>query len=263
MAAVRNARAGIIGAGIFAAALAAAGRLEREPAAPPPTPKPPAKSPHVQIVARGEVMTKPRRMTRHGRVYLEFAVTLSAYNLAPDQLADADRKVEIDMQGPVTVVHDVACGGEEPALAVGDRVELSGEYVKAAPGDRIEFTHGTGASRACGKGSGRPEGYLREVVPAAPTAVVTPPRPSDIVPDQPFVGTPAAGQKPYAEILRMKTAGATDEELLERIAAEKKRYALTTGDLQALRAAGVSTRVIEAMLRSGHGAVTPSPTPSP
>ena len=234
--------------------------------APAPT-TPPAKAAdaRLQVVARGEVVTKARTVTRKGRTFLEFEVTLSAYNVAPKQPPGADRAVTADMKGRVTVVHDTGCGGSADAgdLAIGDRVEVSGEYIKSPGGDRIEFTHPTGSSKACGKGSDRPDGYLREILPVTPTAAVTPPRPSGIVPDQSFVGTPAAGEKSYAGILRMKQAGATEEEMLDRIAAEKKSYSLTTNDLRTLKDAGVSTRVIEAMMRSGRSAVTPAPGGGP
>ena len=225
-----------------------------------PAPTPPAKSAEARlaVVARGEVVTKPRTVTRKGRSFLEFEITLSAYTAAPKQPPGADRTVTADMQGRITVVHDTGCDGGAPDFAVGDRVEVSGEYVKSPGGDRMEYTHPAGSSKACGKGSGRPDGYLREILPVTPTVAVTPPSPSGIVPDQPFVGTPAAGEKPSLAILRMKEAGATEEEMLERIAAEKKSYSLTTSDLRTLRDAGLSTRVIEAMMRSGQRPVTPA-----
>jgi hypothetical protein len=229
-------------------------------AAQAPTPAPKSAEPRLQVVARGEVVTKPRRVTRKGRSYLEFEITLSAYTIAPKQPPGADRSVTADMEGRVTVDHDLACNGSAPDLAVGDRIELSGEYVKSPAGDRIEFTNPTGSSKPCGKGSGRPDGYLREIMPVAPTPheAVTPPRPAGIVPDQSFVGTPAAGEKSYAEILRMKKAGATEEQMLERIALEKKPYSLTTSELRVLRDSGVSARVIEAMMRSGRSPLTPA-----
>jgi hypothetical protein len=92
---------------------------------------------------------------------------------------------------------------------------------------------------------------------AAATAPPTPampgpsPRPATLVPDPAWVGTPAAGERPHEAILRAKQAGATDDELLARIAKENVRYSLSTPEIQQLRAAGVSPRVIEAMLRSG------------
>jgi hypothetical protein len=90
--------------------------------------------------------------------------------------------------------------------------------------------------------------------PPAPTAAA--PRPGALVPDQPYVGTPSAGEKPYLAIVRAKEAGATDAELLSRIEKGNARYSLSTPDIQRLRAAGVSPKVIEAMLRSGR---TPAP----
>ncbi len=162
------------------------------------------------------------------------------------------------------VVHDLSCGGDDLVLASGDRVDLQGEYVEIPGGpDLIHFTHASDARAGCGRGEAHPGGYLRKVVPATPTPIVTPPRPAGIVPDQPYVGTPAAGDKPYAAILRMKEAGASDDKLLEAVRAGKKRYALSTFDIQRLRASGVSPEVIEAMLQSGRVTVTGLPTPSP
>jgi hypothetical protein len=248
--------------GLAIAAILLASRIAT--AAPVATPAPTRSAePRLQVVARGEVVTKPRTVTRKGRSYLEFEITLSAYTIAPKQPAGADRSVTADMQGRVTVVHDTGCGGSAPDLAVGDRVEISGEYVKSPGGDRIEFTNPTASSKACGKGSDRPDGDLQKIQPVTPTPVVTPPRPSGIIPDQPFVGTPSAGEKPYAGILRMKQGGATEEQMLERIASEKKSYSLSTADLQTLRSAGLSARVIEAMMRAGRGPVTPPPNKSP
>jgi hypothetical protein len=94
-------------------------------------------------------------------------------------------------------------------------------------------------------------------VPPAPTAAA--PRPGALVPDQPYVGTPSAGEKPYLAIVRAKEAGATDAELLSRIEKGGVRYSLSTPEIQQLRAAGVSPKVIEAMLRSGR---TPVPAPT-
>ncbi len=225
----------------------------------------PSKSPHVEIVAKAEVATPPRRTVhKNGRKFLEFEVTLDAYFVAPEQPAGADRSVSVDMQGRVRVVHDLSCGGDELTLAPGDRVELQGEYVEIPNGpDLIHFTHAADATAGCGRGNAHPAGYLRKVVPSTPTPRVTPPRPADIVPDQPSLGTPAAGEKPYVEILRMKEAGASDTELLEKIRSEKKIYSLTTFDIQTLRAAGISSAVVEAMLQSGRVAVTPTPTRAP
>ncbi len=224
----------------------------------------PSKSPHVEILAKAQVETAPRTTVhKNGRKYLEFEVSLDAYLVAPAQPAGADRNVPVDMKGKVRVVHDLSCGGDDLRLAPGDKVELQGEYVEIPKGpDLIHFTHAADARAGCGSGTAHPGGYLRKVVPVTPTPAATPPRPADIVPDQPYFGTPAAGEKPYAAILRMKEAGATDEQLLEAIRTEKKSYGLSTFDIQRLRAAGVSPQVIEAMLGSGRAAVTPAPTPS-
>ena len=97
-----------------------------------------------------------------------------------------------------------------------------------------------------------------------PTASARTPRnarPAQNVPDQPYVGTPVpAGAKPYETILKAKEAGTSNKDLLAKVRREKVVYSLTTYDIQKLRAAGVSSDVIEAMLRSGRSATTPAPT---
>lgn len=100
-------------------------------------------------------------------------------------------------------------------------------------------------------------------VAPAPPAAATPraaprvaPRPAELIPDQPFVGTPRPSEKRYEEILRLKESGSDDAALLAKIRKENVRYSLTTPEIQTLRAAGVSAAVIEAMLSSGR---TPTP----
>lgn len=96
-------------------------------------------------------------------------------------------------------------------------------------------------------------------VAPAPPAASTPraaPRPAELIPDQPFVGTPRPSEKRYEEILRLKQSGSDDAALLEKIRKDNVRYSLTTPEIQTLRAAGVSATVIEAMLSSGR---TPTP----
>ncbi len=91
-------------------------------------------------------------------------------------------------------------------------------------------------------------------VAPAPPAAVTPraaPRPAELIPDQPFVGTPRPSAKPWEEILRLKETGLSDAALLEKVRRETVRYSLTTPEIQKLRAAGVPPAVIEAMLQSG------------
>jgi hypothetical protein len=238
-------------------AAAAAQKPEATPAAPASS-----RSRHVEIDGRAEVMTTPRRtVSKTGRKMLEFDVEISFYLLAPAQPLDSDRGTQVDMTGPVRVVHDTACGGEL-SLRVGDKVELRGEYVEMPDGmDRVLFTHAPDAA-GCGDNE-HPAGYLREIVPPTPTAKATPPRPSDIVPDQPYRGTPVPSEKAYLEILRLKQAGASDEKLLEKIRSEKKAYPMTLDEMQKLKDAGVSTAVIEAMLQSGRRVIAPGRTPAP
>jgi hypothetical protein len=49
----------------------------------------------------------------------------------------------------------------------------------------------------------------------------------------------------------LKKSGASDDALLRKVLEGKKRYDLTTAEVLELRQAGVSDRVVEAMLRSG------------
>src|SRR4051794_6957959 len=76
--------------------------------------------------------------------------------------------------------------------------------------------------------------------PALATTARPAPKPATLVPDPPYVGTPAAGEKAYAPILRAKEAGASEEELLARVANDGVRYSLSTPDIQFLRASGFS-----------------------
>ena len=241
-----------VAAWILAAAGAAAAGA---PVSPAPS------SRHVEIDGRGEVMTSPRRGVSRGRKVLEFEIEVRSYLLAPEQPRGADLKTAVDLSGPVRVVHDVGCGGEIP-LAVGDRVEFRAEYVEVSGGeDVLRFTHAPGAE-GCGS-KDHPAGFLREVVPPTPTVPATPPSPSGFVPDQPYRGTPVPSAKSYLEILDLKRAGAPDEELLETIRIGKKAYSMTLGEIQELKDAGVSSSVIEAMLRSGRPIPTPGRTPTP
>lgn len=104
--------------------------------------------------------------------------------------------------------------------------------------------------------------------PPRPPATPTPtpagkpaPPPAAVVPDQPFRGTPVATNRPYAEIVRLRENGQSNEALLEKVRNENVFYSLSTFEIQKLRAAGVSEQVIEAMLASGRAGRTPSPTP--
>ncbi|MGE5414890.1 MAG: hypothetical protein ACM3NW_11980 [Syntrophomonadaceae bacterium] len=216
---------------------------------------PSRKSPHVEIIGEGTVATTPKETVhKNGRRFLEFEVQLSRVRSAAEQPTDADRGLSIDLTHPVRVVHDLSCGGRDLHLEKGDRIEIAGEYVQVPRGgDLIHFTHP--ADGSCGRAGGHPGGYLRKA--AAPSRTPAPtPRPVSAVPDQPFRGTPRPAAKPYEEILAAKENGASEAELLARIEREGTVYSLSTADMRRLRDAGVSSRVIEAMLRSGR---TPQP----
>jgi hypothetical protein len=221
------------------------------------------KSPFVEIVGQARVETAPQKTVhKNHRAFLEFEITLTEARLAPDQPAHADRDISIDTSGRVRVVHDLSCGGKDLALAPGDRIEIEGEYVKIAPGkDLIHFTHAVDAASGCDTGSGHPGGYLRKLAPPTPR----PPHLAAVVPDQPFRGQlPPEEGKAYTEIIRLRENGQSNEALLQKVQTEKIRYSLTTAQIQKLRASGVSTAVIEAMLASGRAArATPTPAVTP
>ena len=227
----------------------------------------PKKSPFVEVLGRGTVVTAPRETThKNRRKFLEFEITLSSASPTADQPPGADIHLALDTSkgGRVRVVHDLSCGGAAVALSVGDRIEIQGEYVHVPKGqDLIHFTHA--ADGKCGHGDGEagkhPGGFLKKLPAASAT-----PRPAAIVPDQPYTGPPPpASERPYFAILAAKEKGASNAELLAKVEGEHKPYSLTTPEIQKLRAAGVSEDVIEAMLRAGRtptpAAATPAPTP--
>jgi hypothetical protein len=218
------------------------------------------KSPYLEIVGEGTVATKPRETVHeNGRKFLEFEITLSSARPAAEQPAGADRSMKVDTTGRVRVVHDLTCGGGEIALAVGDRIDIAGEYVHVPKGgDLIHFTHP--ADGSCGRGGSHPAGFLKKAT-GSPQQPPTP-RPAMLVPAQPYMGTPSAGPKPFEAIVAARERGVSNAELLARVERERVVYSLSTYDIQKLRAAGVSGDVIEAMMRSGRIA-TPATTAAP
>ena len=172
----------------------------------------PSKTRFVEVVATARVEAPRPIVRRKGHRLQELDATILAYVLSADQPAGADRGVVIDMSGKVRVVHDLTCGDKDLALVAGDLVELKGEYVQTnKAGDRIEFTHsakGEGDA-GCNRRGQPPNGYLRKRVAITPTPTPKPaaPRPAELIPDQPFVGTPRPSEKRYEEILRLKEAG--------------------------------------------------------
>jgi len=219
------------------------------------------KSPYVEIVGQGTVVTKPRQTVhKNGRKFLEFEITLSSARPAADQPSGADRNLKIDTSGRVRVVHDLSCGGGAVDLAVGDHIDIAGEYVQIPRGgDLIHFTHP--ADGSCGRGGAHPAGFLKKAA-AVPTPRPTP-RPVSLVPAQPYTGTPAAGPKPFEAILAARQQGASNAELLVRVERDDTVYSLSTFDIQKLRSAGVSGEVIEAMMRSGRAPTPAAPTALP
>ncbi len=84
---------------------------------------------------------------------------------------------------------------------------------------------------------------------AARTPTPEPPPPAAALPAQ--TGGVPASPRPYLVILKLQKAGASQEELLQRVRAENVRFDLTTAEILELRQAGVSEAVVAAMLRSG------------
>jgi hypothetical protein len=75
------------------------------------------------------------------------------------------------------------------------------------------------------------------------------------VPDQPASPASATtGARPHEDLVRLKRAGASDENLLEKVRTDGVNYHLTTADVVELKAAGFSEAVLQAMLRSGQAA---------
>jgi hypothetical protein len=127
--------------------------------------------------------------------------------------------------------------------------------------------------------SGPPSPGVGTVPPAPPNpapAPVTPPPlppptapPSDIaaaspppaaaVPPQPASFSTAP--RPYADVIRLKQSGLSDEFLLNKIRTDNTSYQLTTSDILELRGAGLSESVIEAMMRSGQPAAAMAGSP--
>jgi hypothetical protein len=116
---------------------------------------------------------------------------------------------------------------------------------------------------SCGCATQRPSDSPPQPT-ATPAPALTPapkplPPPAAAVQDQPFTGAPANLNRPYAEIVRLRESGMSNEALLEKVRTENVRYSLSIFEIQKLRAAGVSETVIEAMLASGREIRTPTP----
>jgi hypothetical protein len=84
--------------------------------------------------------------------------------------------------------------------------------------------------------------------PPSDIAAASPP-PAAAVPTQP--PSYSAAPRPYADVIRLKQSGLSDEFLLNKIHTDNTSYHLTTSDILELRGAGLSEAVIEAMMRSG------------
>ena len=79
---------------------------------------------------------------------------------------------------------------------------------------------------ACASQAPAPNPAPTAPAPLAPTATPTPRPPAARVPDQPFVGTPRPVEQPYIEIMRLKSRGQTNEQLLAKVRAENVVYTL-------------------------------------
>ncbi|HWC65405.1 MAG TPA: hypothetical protein VG777_04920 [Thermoanaerobaculia bacterium] len=92
--------------------------------------------------------------------------------------------------------------------------------------------------------------------PAVPANPAYPPAAAAVPSGPPL--TPAA-----AEILRLKDAGYSEDFLLNKVRTENQPYRLTIDDLIALRRAGLSETVIDAMLHAGAAAPGAAPSVQP
>jgi len=141
------------------------------------------------------------------------------------------------------------------------------------------FAVGSCSSSSAPPPSGPPSPGIGTVPPAPPNPApppVTPPPlppptapPSDIaaaspppaaaVPTQP--PSYSAAPRPYADVIRLKQSGLSDEFLLNKIRTDNTSYQLTTSDILELRGSGLSETVIEAMMRSGQPAAAMAGSP--
>ncbi len=123
--------------------------------------KPHKKSPHAELLATATVESAPQKKThRNGRTFLEFDVRLVSAERAPQGDEGGDPGLRFATDRKVHVVHDLTCGGAPLSLAVGDRIEIKGEYVAPPDGkDLIHFTHP--ADGSCGTAGGHPDGFIR------------------------------------------------------------------------------------------------------
>ncbi|HET7452756.1 MAG TPA: hypothetical protein VFL12_08445 [Thermoanaerobaculia bacterium] len=111
-----------------------------------------------------------------------------------------------------------------------------------------------------------PPPYAPPQPPPAAAPAPPPPAASSAAPAGDFgsgngaspVASPAATSPAVAEILRLKDAGYTEDFLLNHIHSTNQTYHLSVDDLVALRRAGLSETVIDAMERSGAPAAAPA-----
>ncbi len=167
---------------------------------------------------------------------LEGGRPLANFPLAAVSAGRKDRRIaRTDAEGRARIAFDLA----GPWLLAGTRLSPS-----TKPGVEWESDFTT-LTLAVASGPGAP--------PPSPG-----PRPAELVPDQPFTGTPRAADRPYEQVVRWREAGESEDELLDHVRNGNVRYELTTAEIQKLRAAGVPPAVIEAMLQSGR-TLTPTP----
>ncbi len=101
---------------------------------------------------------------------------------------------------------------------------------------------------------------------AAPAAQPAPAAPENAAPPE-SVAEPGAPTPPIAsdaarEILRLRQAGYSEDFLLNKVRHDNVDYHLTTDDLIALRQAGLSETLVDAMVRSGGGGFSSPPSPA-
>jgi hypothetical protein len=94
--------------------------------------------------------------------------------------------------------------------------------------------------------------------PPSDTAAASPPPAAAVPPQPPSFST---APRPYADVIRLKQSGLSDEFLLNKIRTDNTSYQLTTSDILEMRSAGLSESVIEAMMRSGQPAAAMAGSP--
>lgn len=108
------------------------------------------------------------------------------------------------------------------------------------------------------KPSGPPPPEPAPVAPPAATSEPAAQAPAAATDSTAAVPSPVSSRA-AGEILRLRQAGYSEDFLLNKVRHDDESYRLTTDDLIALRQAGLSETLIDAMVRSGGGGFSSSP----